>query len=142
MERSADDVYAPGSEMSKTEVARNPDGTFLSGVSGNPKGRPPSKRNQITNLKQDLEIAIRKNVSQKDIQKIVERMIDLAVNEGSVMAAKLILDKTISNAKDSEEVKQEGGGVRVIIENVTVGRQTETVDIEDGEYQDITEDSE
>ncbi len=116
---------------------RAPDGTFLPGVSGNPNGRPPSKRNQITNLKQDLEIAIRKNVQPAQIQAIVEKMVDLAINEGSVGAAKLILDKTISNAKDEEETKGDGGGVRVIIENVTVGRETVTIEAEDAEYTEI-----
>lgn len=121
-----------------TDVAkRNPDGTFPAGVSGNPAGRP-SKKNQITELKQDLEIAIRKNVKPRDIQEIITEMVELAKG-GSVMAAKLILDKTVSNAKDSEEIKTDGGGVRVVIENVTVGRETDTVDIEDGEYTEITE---
>jgi hypothetical protein len=63
-------------------------------------------------------------------------MVDLAM-EGSVGAAKLILDKTVSNAKDIEEVKADGGGVRVIIENVTVGRETETIEAEDAEYTEI-----
>lgn len=118
------------------EVARNPDGTFVKGVSGNPNGRPPSKRNKITNLKQDLEIAVRENVKPRDIQRIVERMVELAL-EGSVGAAKLILDKTVSNAKEQEEEKHQGGGVRVVIENVTVGRGNETIDAEDGDYEDI-----
>ena len=118
------------------EVPRNPDGTFPAGVSGNPKGRPPSKRNQITNLKQDLEIAIRRNVKATEIQQIVSKMVDLA-KDGSVQAAKLILDKTVSNAKDVEEVKQEGGGVRVVIENVTVGRPTETIEAEEADYSEI-----
>lgn len=118
------------------EVARNPDGTFPTGVSGNPKGRPPSKRNQITNLKQDLEIAIRQNVRPAQIQAIVDKMVELA-QDGSVGAAKLILDKTVSNAKDIEEVKADGGGVRVIIENVTVGREKETIEAEDADFTEI-----
>ncbi len=63
-------------------------------------------------------------------------MVELA-KDGSVGAAKLILDKTISNAKDIEEVKADGGGVRVIIENVTVGRETQTIEAEDAEYTEI-----
>ena len=118
------------------ELTRNPDGTFPAGVSGNPRGRPPSKRNQITNLKQDLEIAIRQNVRPAQIQSIVDKMVELA-QDGSVGAAKLILDKTVSNAKDVEEVKADGGGVRVIIENVTVGRETETIEAEDAEYTEL-----
>jgi hypothetical protein len=118
------------------ELTRNPDGTFPAGVSGNPRGRPPSKRNQITDLKQDLEIAIRRGVRPAQIQSIVDKMVELA-QEGSVGAAKLILDKTVSNAKDVEEVKSDGGGVRVIIENVTVGRETKTIEAEDAEYTEL-----
>lgn len=126
-----------GEEEKKAVLERNPDGTFLKGISGNPSGRPPSKRNQITTLKQDLEIAIRKNVQPHQIQAIVAKMIDLAINEGSVGAAKLILDKTVSNAKDDEEVKHDGGGVRVIIENVTVGRKLETIEADEAEYSEV-----
>lgn len=127
--------------MAEGEVQkRAPDGTFLPGVSGNPNGRPTNKRNQITNLKQDLEIAIRKNVQPAQIQAIVEKMIDLAINEGSVGAAKLILDKTVSNAKEAEEQKGDDSSVRVIIENVTIGRVTETIEAEEAEYTEIEED--
>ena len=120
----------------KDAVKRDSEGKFLKGTSGNPLGRPPSKRNQITELKQDLEIAIRRGVKQTDIQEIVQAMIQEAKN-GGVQAAKLILDKTISNAKDAEEIKSEGGGVRVVIENVTVGRETETIEAEDADYTEI-----
>ena len=126
-----------GKKEKKNVAERNPDGTFVKGVSGNPAGRPPSKRNQITTLKQDLEIAIRQNVKPHQIHAIVDKMIDLAINEGSVGAAKLILDKTVSNAKDDEEVKHDGGGVRVIIENVTVGRKPETIEAETAEYSEV-----
>lgn len=119
------------------EVARNKDGTFPAGVSGNPLGRP-SKKNQITELKQNLEIAIRKNVKPRDITEIVESMIDLA-KKGSVGAAKLILDKTVSNAKEAEDMKGGDGQIRVVIENVTVGRPTETIDAEDADFKEITD---
>lgn len=122
--------------MSGEISKRAPDGTFLPGVSGNPKGRPKSKKNQITNLKQDLEIAIRQNVDPEDIQKIVRSMISMAM-EGSVGAAKLILDKTVSNAKDFEEDERDSGGIRVVIENVTVGRETETIEAEDADYEEL-----
>ena len=124
--------------MTEGEIQTRDDaGRFLPGVSGNPNGRPPSKKNQITNLKQDLEIAIRKNVQPAQIKAIVEKMIDLAINEGSVGAAKLILDKTLSNAKDTEEEKNAHQAIRVVIENVTVGRGTETIEAEDGDYEEI-----
>jgi hypothetical protein len=122
--------------MSGEKAVRASDGKFLPGVSGNPRGRPPSKKNQITNLKQDLEIAIRQNVNPRDIQEIVQSMVDLA-KEGSVGAAKLILDKTVSNAREVEDTKADSGGIRVVIENVTVGRETETIEAEDGDYEEI-----
>ena len=111
------------------EVVRNPDGTFPKGVSGNPLGRP-SKKNQITELKQDLEIAVRNNVKRQDVIDIVKSMVKLA-KEGSVQAAKLILDKTVSNARDTEEVQKDTGGIRIVIENVTVGRKQEIIEAED-----------
>lgn len=125
---------------STTDVTRAPDGRFLPGQSGNPKGRPKSKKNQITNLKQNLEIAIRDGLDPIDIKDIVQSMVDLAKG-GSVGAAKLILDKTISNAKDIEESDDGGGGVRVVIENVTVGREPETIEAEEADYTEIEETS-
>ena len=128
--------------MNEGEIqTRDPAGRFLPGVSGNPNGRPPTKKNQITNLKQDLEIAIRKHVRAEDIKAIVDKMVRLAVEEGSVGAAKLILDKTVSNAKEADEEKGDTGGIRVVIENVTVGRETTTIEAEDADYTEI-EDSE
>jgi len=121
------------------EVAqRGPDGKFLPGVSGNPRGRPPSVKNQITVKKQELELAIRQNMDAKDIHDIVQSMVKLA-KEGSVQAAKLILDKTVSNAREAEDIQKEDGGIRVVIENVTVGREPETIEAEDADYTEIEE---
>jgi|10_taG_2_1085330.scaffolds.fasta_scaffold76163_2 hypothetical protein len=120
------------------EVERSRDGRWLPGKSGNPSGRPPSRKNQITVLKQDLEIAIRDGLKKKDINDIVQSMVTLA-KTGSVQAAKLVLDKTISNARDVEDVQKDGGGVRVVIENITVGRETETIEAEDADYEEIEE---
>ena len=123
------------------EITRNPDGTFPKGVSGNPAGRPKSRKNKITELKQDLEIAIRDNVNPQDIQDIVNAMIQTAKAGGknSVQAAKLILDKTVSNATDSEDAKNVDGGIRIVIENVTSVKPTETIEAEDGDYTEVTE---
>ncbi len=91
----------------------------MKGVSGNPAGRPKNAKNEITTLKQDLELAVRKNVSALDIQDIVGAMVEKA-KDGSVQAAKLILDKTISNAKEAEDITEAGGGIQVIVKNATV----------------------
>ena len=120
-----------------TDLVRNPDGTFPPGVSGNPKGRPPSKKNVLTNLKQDLEIAIRKNVKAEDVQDIVDAMVKVA-KEGSVNAAKLILDKTISNAKETEDEKNANKGIHIVIENATAGSRARIAETVEGEYTEET----
>ena len=72
------------------------------GQSGNPAGRKAGSRNYITKLKQELEIAVRDNLHPKVIGEILNAMA-LKALEGNVGAAKLILDKTISNAKETDE---------------------------------------
>ena len=100
------------------ESGRSADGKFLPGVSGNPNGRPKGKKNIITTLKQDLEIAIRENLTAEDVQNVVNAMLAEALN-GNVGAGKLILDKVLSNARETEDEKETGGGLKVVIENAT-----------------------
>jgi hypothetical protein len=92
--------------MTEVTVAegREANGQFKKGVSGNPKG---SRRNLI-NLQLRLEEAVRENIRPERIAKIIDKMCELAEN-GSVHAAKLILDKTIANAAPSSEEQGEAG---------------------------------
>jgi hypothetical protein len=122
----------------KAEIKRV-QGRFAPGQSGNPAGRPKGKKNQITELKQDLEIAVRKQMSSAKIAQIVEKLYDLALNEGHVGAAKLLLDKTVSNAKDGEEDSRDGGGIQVTIRNVTaeIKSPTETIEAEEADYEEV-----
>lgn len=117
------------------ESKRGDDGQFLPGVSGNPNGRPRGKKNEITELKQDLEIAIRKSVPARRIKAIVLKMCEMA-EEGSVGAAKLILDKTLSNAKEADDVQDNSGGFTFVVKNVTVQAAVETA--QKGETIDVT----
>jgi hypothetical protein len=113
--------------MADTDVIapRNADGTFPSGVSGNPLGRPKGKKNELTELKQDLEIAVRKSLPVARIKGIVEKVAQMA-EEGNLRAAKLILDKVISNAKDVDDVDNKGvGGITIRIENATFAAKRE-----------------
>jgi len=121
-----------------TEVARNEDGTFPTGVSGNPAGRPKGSKNLIVKAKQDLELAIRKNVTPKQIKTIVDKMVDLAA-DGNVQAAKLILDKTISNAKVEDEDNSGTGGIQIIITNATVKSLNNEDSAVDAEFTEVTE---
>ena len=52
---------------------------------------------------------------------------------GSVQAAKLLLDKTVSNARDTEDTQKDNSGVRVVVENVTIGRNVDNDNAEDAE---------
>lgn len=97
---------------------RAPDGRFPAGVSGNPAGRPAGRKNEITALKQDLEIAIRKSVRPEQVARIVQKVVNKAMN-GNLQAAKLILDKVMSNAGEPEDAQKQGGGIRIVIENAT-----------------------
>lgn len=101
-----------------TEIARTEAGQFPKGVSGNPAGRPKSRKNELAGLKQDLEIAVREGISVDRVKRIVNRVAEMAEN-GNLQAAKLILDKVISNASDSDDVPDNGRTVIFRIENAT-----------------------
>lgn len=101
-----------------TAVARTEAGQFPKGVSGNPAGRPKGRKNDLIALKQDLEIAVRESLSIERIKRIVNRVAMMA-EDGNLQAAKLILDKVISNASDSEDVPDNGRTVVFRIENAT-----------------------
>lgn len=124
-----------------TEVAvRNEDGTFPKGTSGNPLGRPKGKKNELSELKQDLEIAVRKSLPVSRIARIVEKVAQMA-EEGNLRAAKLILDKTISNAAGVEDTEQKGvGGITIRIENATIAalrEQTKQLPAVEAEFTEV-----
>jgi hypothetical protein len=108
-----------------TGVTRSEDGRFVKGVSGNDAGRPEGKKNVITGLKQDLEIAVREHLAPQTIKDIIDSMVAEALN-GSVGAAKLLLDKAVSNAKDVEDVQKDSGGFTIEIRNLTLTQPGET----------------
>jgi len=113
-----------------TGVTRAEDGTFIKGKSGNPAGRPKGRKNQLTQLKQDLEIAVRDNISSSDVTDVLQTMVELA-KEGNVGAAKIILDKAITNAKDADDVATGNAGWQFVIKNVTVQHEKEDPSIID-----------
>lgn len=105
-------------DSSQELPARTDKGQFPKGVSGNPNGRPPGRKNQITALKQDMELAIRQHVRPEKIKKIVEKMANKAAN-GNVAAAKLIFDHFLSKVTDTEDTADKSGGITIRIENAT-----------------------
>lgn len=53
------------------------------------------------------------------VQAVVDSMFAEALN-GNVGAGKLILDKIMSNAKEAEEEKDTGGGLKIVIEQANI----------------------
>ncbi len=106
------------SDNLEEEVAKLPQ-LWKPGESGNPAGRKLGSKNHITKLKQELEVAVRDNLSPQVIGEILNTMAGKAL-AGSVGAAKLILDKTISNAKESDEEDRGGTSYIFKITNLTV----------------------
>ena len=106
-------------------IARDENGRWLKGESGNLNGRPKGRKNVITDLKPDLEIALRENLTVSDVQDVVAAML-LKALEGNVGAAKLILDKVMSNAREAEDVQDTSGGLKIIIENATLTNLQDT----------------
>lgn len=107
------------SESDKEVVDRDTQGRFVKGKSGNPAGRPVGTRNKINRLKGELELAIREGLRPGEIRSIVASMVAEA-QAGNVAAAKLILDKVMSNARGEDEGEERGNTFKVVIENLTV----------------------
>jgi hypothetical protein len=101
-----------------TQPARTDAGQFPKGVSGNPAGRPVGRKSEITALKQDLEVAVRRHVRPEKIKKILEKMVNKAAN-GNVQAAKLIFDHFLTKATDTDDAHDNSSGIRIVIENAT-----------------------
>ena len=119
------------------EVIRDKQGRFPKGQSGNPRGRPLGAKNRIVKAKQELEVLLREEIVNADqIRNVWLSMLAEAQN-GNVSAAKLILDKVMSNARVDEEVSAEGSGITIKIENVTLpGHGIEEKPIE-GDYTNV-----
>src|SRR3990167_4717141 len=89
------------------------------GQSGNPAGRPKGAKGQLAELKRNLEIAVRDNLNPEAIKDILGTMTALAL-AGDVKAAKLILDKVLTNASDGEEENKGTGTFVFQVKNLTL----------------------
>jgi hypothetical protein len=111
-------------------MADSPVGRWQPGQSGNPAGRPRGKKNELTELQQELELAVRKSIKSERVVAIVEKLVTMAEN-GDVKAAKLILDKVIPNASSNDDAPDGQGGIVIRIENATFAHQTNPVEVID-----------
>lgn len=110
--------HAAEREQARQEIAAS-GGMWLPGQSGNPAGRPKGAKGRLAELKRELELAVRDNLNPKVIKGILQRMAEMAL-AGDVKAAKLILDKVLTNASEGEE-EQKGTGTFVFqVKNLTL----------------------
>lgn len=108
--------------------ARTPGGQFVKGQSGNPAGRPKGRKNEIVQLKQDIELAIRQHVHPEKLKKVVEKVLNKAMN-GNMAAAKLIFEHFLTKASGNDEEGQTANtGWTVIVENATFKMQNKPDD--------------
>lgn len=69
-------------------------GQFKPGQSGNPEGRPKGSKNQITLLKESLEVMLRER-SEPQMAKVLDKAIELAL-EGDRTMLKVLLELHMS----------------------------------------------
>lgn len=112
------DMQSSALYVQTKEVARSPDGKFLPGKSGNPAGRPKGTKNRIKQLKEDMELVLREGVNPDALKGILVSLVAEA-QTGNVQAAKLILDKFMTNAKVEEERGEDTPEIVISIKNLT-----------------------
>jgi hypothetical protein len=112
-ERQLPELY-----LDSKEVIRSPEGKFVKGKSGNPKGRPKGAKNRITELKQEMELTLREGLNPDVLKAVIASMVAEAL-EGNVSAAKLILDKVMQNAKTDDDSGEDRPEIVINIKNLT-----------------------
>ena len=125
-------------KLAETIPARKrPAHLWKKGQSGNPSGMKKGTKHRITVLKQDLEAAVRENLKPRVIKNVLQKMVDMAL-DGHVGAGKLILDKFITNATDSDAEVAASGTFIFQVRNLTL----KTDDEDEHTIIDITPDKE
>lgn len=104
------------------------DGRFMPGQSGNPDGRPKGSKNQITLLKESMELLLRNEASPEDLRAVMRMALDQAM-AGDRGMIKLILElhmskgTTTDNSKAAEKVQINITGPSTKVEKEVVASQ-------------------
>ena len=70
-------------------------GKWKAGQSGNPSGRPKGTPNKTTQYRQMIE---------SNMPQLIQAVMDKGLNDGNFAALRLLLDKSMPNAKPKDEV--------------------------------------
>lgn len=84
-----------------TEVVEKKGGPWPKGVSGNPLGRPKGSKNQISALKQAMELQLRE-LAAGDMMEVMEKCISMAKN-GDKQMIRLLLEYHLSKSSDDDK---------------------------------------
>jgi hypothetical protein len=80
------------------------DTRFKPGQSGNPAGRPKGSKNQITLLKESMELLLREEATPEDLRAVMREALDLA-KTGDRSMIKLILELHMSKGTTQDTSK-------------------------------------
>lgn len=94
------------------KVKRTEKGQFPKGVSGNPTGRPKGSKNEITLLRQSLDLQLRAQGAER-MPEVLDKAFELAL-EGDRPMIKLLLELNMSKAVASEKEVQEKVEINVV----------------------------
>lgn len=94
MEEKDKEQVKPENSGIKQEIPRNPDGTFPSGISGNPKGKPKGTISVVSVIKELLkEITKTQTGDEKERLRILAgNIVHMAINEKDKDMIKLIVN--------------------------------------------------
>ncbi len=116
-------------------VAREDDGQFKKGVSGNPLGRPKGSKNKITLLKQSMELQLREEAA-PDMSAVLAKAVELAL-EGDKTMIKLLLEQHLSKGVSEDAAVKEkleiniNGPAEVRPVNIIEHEKAETSEVKD-----------
>jgi len=97
--------------------ARNPDGTFPKGVSGNPAGRVKGTKNRITMARLMLEETLRESLTAAG-PKLLRKAIKMALS-GDDKVMRALLDKMLATPRGDDETGTGDRDIRIVLQNFT-----------------------
>jgi hypothetical protein len=118
-------------------ITRRNLGRWVKGVSGNPKGRPKGSRNRATIIREALQEATLRQVTEK-IPEVLDKAIELAL-EGNEQMIRMLVKDVIIAPKEVEDTGAGGSGkIQISIKNLTVSPDAK-IDAIEGEFTNHSE---